>query len=294
MLFKGSAVALVTPMLENGKIDFNALIDLVGWHIASGTQALIINGTTGEAATLNWTEQCEVVERVVAHVNKQIPVIAGTGTYATQSAISQTVDMEKLGVDGVLIVTPYYNKPTQIGLLHHFNSIADKTSLPILLYNVPSRTACDLKPETVVALAKVSNIVGIKEATGDIARVQAIKAHTKSEFLLLSGDDCSTLAFILAGGDGVISVTANVLPHIVRKMCDYALKGEAALAEQLDEKMQKMHQALFLESNPIPVKWLLWQMGKIDSGIRLPLTPLSTQYHDSLMQALNVVGAVNV
>lgn len=294
MLFRGSSVALVTPMLENGAIDFNRLTNLVNWHILSGTQALIINGTTGEASTLSREEQCQVLKHVIAQVEKRIPVIAGTGSNATQSTIEKTLEAEQLGADGCLIVTPYYNKPTQAGLLRHFNAIAYKTSLPILLYNVPSRTACDLKPETVVELAKVPNIIGIKEATGDVARVAVLKEHIDREFLLLSGDDGSALEFILAGGDGVISVTANILPGLMSQMCQHALMGENALSKKLNEKMQMMHQVLFLESNPIPVKWLLWQMGKIDLGIRLPLTVLSTQHHDALMQALNVVGEDNV
>lgn len=294
MIFNGSAVALVTPMTEMGQVDYPKLMDLVDWHIQSGTKALIINGTTGEAATLGWSEQCQILEAVLARADKKIPIIAGTGSNATELAIQQTQEVEKLGVDGCLIVTPYYNKPTQAGLLLHFKSIAHKTSLPILLYNVPSRTACDLKPETVAELAEMPNIVGIKEATGDLDRVAKIRAMLPKSFLLLSGDDATSLDFILAGGDGVISVTANVLPELMSQMCEYALKGETENAKQIDQKMQRMHQSLFLESNPIPIKWILHKLGKIGPGIRLPLTPLSAQYHDSLAQALKVVGAYDV
>lgn len=290
MLFKGSAVALVTPMQKNGEIDFDKLNGLVEWHIESDTRAFIINGTTGESATLSWEEQCAVLEKVCAQVNKRIPVIAGTGSNSTQKAIYQTKMVEQFGVDGCLVVTPYYNRPTQKGLLQHFESIAKQSSLPILLYNVPSRTACDLLPETVACLSKLPNIVGIKEATSLIERVAQLKEKTNHEFLVLSGEDATALDFMLAGGDGVISVTANVAPNLMSKMCDCVRKGDIEQAKDIEGKLKALNEALFLEANPIPVKWLLNHMGKIDSGIRLPLTPLSEQYHQTICQAFDAVG----
>lgn len=293
MLFQGSAVALVTPMLEDTQVDFEALHNLVEWHISAGTQAFVVNGTTGEAVTLSWDEQCEVLRRVVNQVNRRIPVIAGTGSNATAKAISQTKAAEHLGADGCLVVTPYYNKPTQEGLYQHFKSIAQSTNLPILLYNVPSRTACDLKPETVLKLAKIPNIVGIKEATGDVHRVEILRSESRRDFGLYSGDDATALDFIISGGNGVISVTANIVPTLIRQLCAYALSGDVNQARLLEEKVQKLNHVLFIEANPIPVKWLLSYMGKIKAGIRLPLTPLSEQYHQYLTQAFEEAGVIN-
>lgn len=290
MLFKGSAVALVTPMHKSGEVDLEKLDNLVEWHIGAGTRAFIVNGTTGESATLTWDEQCAVLEKVIAKVNKRIPVIAGTGSNATSKAIYQTKMVEQFGVDGCLIVTPYYNRPTQKGLIQHFERLAAQSSLPILLYNVPSRTACDLLPDTVARLSELPNIVGIKEATGLIERVAELKEKTNHEFLIFSGEDASALDFMLAGGDGVISVTANVAPNLMSKMCDCVLNGDIEQAKDIERKLKALNDALFLEANPIPVKWLLNHMGKIDSGIRLPLTPLSEQYHQTVCQAFDAVG----
>lgn len=290
MFFKGSAVALVTPMLDNGSIDFDSLVKLIDWHLASNTQAIVVNGTTGEAATLSQDEQAKTLQCVVEQVNKRIPVIAGTGSYSTQKAIELTQVAEQLGADLALIVTPFYNKPTQKGLIKHYQAIADASKLPFLLYNVPSRTAVDLLPETVCALSKVKNIVGIKEATGQIARVKEIKKGADASFLVFSGDDVTTLEFVQAGGDGVISVTANVIPKLVQNLCQAANNGETRKAQDLNERCLALNKALFLEANPIPIKWLLNHLGKIGPGIRLPLTPLSQQHHQSLIKAYQAVG----
>lgn len=289
-MFKGSAVALVAPMMPDGQIDFNTLNDLVEWHISSGTQALIVNGTTGESATLSWAEQLKITKAVVAQVQKRVPIIVGTGTNDTQKVIERHKDLETLGVDGFLIVAPYYNKPTQEGLKQHYQKIAQNTSKPILLYNVPGRTSCDLLPDTVATLSRIPNIVGIKEASGDLERVKILKQRCGSAFRLYSGDDGSALAFIQLGGDGVISVTANVFPKTMSKMCAHALKGEIEKAKTENERLQKIHQLLFVESNPIPVKWALWEMGRIGPGIRLPLTSLSEPHQGALSEALRSVG----
>ncbi len=291
-MFSGSMVALVTPMFSDGGIDYDSLGSLLEWHIAEGTQAVIAVGTTGESATLDETEHCEVIRRVVDMVAGRIPVIAGTGANSTSEAISLTRCAKDAGADAALLVTPYYNKPTQEGLYLHHKAIADAVDLPQILYNVPGRTACDMLPETIARLAKVANIVGVKEATGDLSRLVQIKELVAADFDIYSGDDATGCEFMLSGGHGVISVTNNVAPAAMRKMCDAAIAGQRELAENIDKPLQGLHSNLFLESNPIPVKWAVAEMGKIQQGIRLPLTWLSDEYHEPLRNAMKQAGAL--
>tara|TARA_R110002110_G_scaffold400317_1_gene616637 strand:+ start:58002 stop:58889 length:888 start_codon:yes stop_codon:yes gene_type:complete len=294
-MFKGSAVALVTPMHTDTSIDFDALIDLVEWQVSSGTQALVINGTTAETPTLSWSEQCQIIEAVVQKVNGRIPIIVGTGSNATAQVIERNKIVSSMGVDGLLIVSPYYNKPTQQGLISHFESIAEHTDLPILLYNHPGRTGVDLEPEAVIHLSQQKNIVGIKEVSGDLHRIQAYKqkCHPDSNgagFHVYCGDDAVNLPFILQGGDGVISVSANIVPTFMQQMCEYALLNDITNAQILDAKMQPLNDLLAVESNPIPVKWALHLMGKISTGIRLPLIELTEVHRAPLKQILKVFG----
>lgn len=291
-MFSGSMVALVTPMFSDGGIDYDSLGSLLEWHIAEGTQAVIAVGTTGESATLDETEHCEVIRRVVDMVAGRIPVIAGTGANSTSEAISLTSCAKDAGADAALLVTPYYNKPTQEGLYLHHKAIADAVDLPQILYNVPGRTACDMLPGTIARLAKVANIVGVKEATGDLSRLVQIKELVAADFDIYSGDDATGCEFMLSGGHGVISVTNNVAPAAMRKMCDAAIAGQRELAENIDKPLQGLHSNLFLESNPIPVKWAVAEMGKIQQGIRLPLTWLSDEYHEPLRNAMKQAGAL--
>jgi 4-hydroxy-tetrahydrodipicolinate synthase len=289
-MFQGSMVALVTPMQANGSVDKQSLHDLVEWHITSGTQALIVVGTTGEASTLTTEEQSDVISSVVKQVAKRIPVIAGTGTNSTRHTIELTRNAKQAGVDGVLIVTPYYNKPTQQGLFEHYQQIAETVAIPIILYNVPGRTACDLLPETVEHLAKIKNIIGIKEATGKIDRAIEIIKRCGNNFAVYSGDDATGLELMLNGAKGVISVTANVAPQKMHELCDAALSGNKAKAEKINAELMPLHIKLFLESNPIPTKWVLHQMGKIPAGIRLPLTQLGEKFHSELKNTMHETG----
>jgi 4-hydroxy-tetrahydrodipicolinate synthase len=285
-MFKGSCVALVTPLTATGEIDEKSVISLTEWHIEQGTAALVVMGTTGESATMTLDEQKQMISLVKKVANKRIPVIAGTGTNSTATTITKCQMAAEMGVDGCLIVTPYYNRPTQNGLYEHFSLIARNTNLPILLYNVPTRTACDMQPETVAKLSTISNIVGIKEATGNLERLKALKAQCSADFLYYSGDDPTAREFILQGGHGVISITANVAPKQMQQMCLEAIKGENASSQALDERLQALHKMLIIEPNPIPVKWALHYLEKIPNGIRLPLTPFSNQYHQQMVQAL--------
>jgi 4-hydroxy-tetrahydrodipicolinate synthase len=289
-MFKGSMVALVTPMHKDGSIDKKALHDLVEWHILSHTDAIIAAGTTGECATLEPDEQFELVSLVVKQVAKRIPVIAGTGTNSTQATLTLSENAKRAGADACLIVTPYYNKPTQNGLFHHYKCIADKVAIPIILYNVPGRTACDMLPETVERLSKVAHIVGIKEATGKVERTQDILKRCDKHFEVYSGDDATALDLMLHGARGVISVTANVAPMKMHEMCEAALSGNRSLAEKINSELMLLHQRLFLESNPIPTKWALHTMGKIQSGIRMPLLPLDSRYHQEVKEAMQHAG----
>jgi len=285
-MFHGSMVALVTPMNSDGDVDYDSLRDLIEWHIAEGTNAIVAVGTTGESATLDEKEHCEVIRQVVQMVNGRIPVIAGTGANSTTEAISLTRCAKEVGADAALLVTPYYNKPTQEGLFLHYKAVAEAVDIPQLLYNVPGRTACDMLPETVARLSGISNIVGIKEATGDLSRLHQIRELCGEGFDIFSGDDATGCEFMLSGGNGVISVTNNVAPAAMRKMCDLALAGSRDEAMAIDQQLCGLHEKLFLEANPIPVKWALAEMGKIPEGIRLPLTWLSEEFHAPLKQAM--------
>lgn len=285
-------VALVTPMKDDEMVDYAALERLLEWHIESGTQAIVAVGTTGESATLDMQEHCAVIRFVVDCVKKRIPVIAGTGANSTAEAIELTACAKKAGADACLLVTPYYNKPTQEGLYLHHKKIAETVAIPQILYNVPGRTACDMQPETVARLAKIDNIIGIKEATGDLSRVGKIRDLLDRDFDLYTGDDATAIEFILLGGHGGISVTANVAPGLVAQAYAAALAGDADKARAIDTPMAQLHQKLFVEANPIPVKWALAEMGMIGRGIRLPLTPLSAPYHDIVRGALKQAGVL--
>jgi 4-hydroxy-tetrahydrodipicolinate synthase len=292
-MFSGSMVALVTPMRADGSLDSDCLHKLVEFHISNGTDAIVAVGTTGESATLTVEEHCDVIRQIITQVNGRIPVIAGTGANSTTEAIALTQHAKDLGVDAALLVTPYYNKPTQEGLFLHYKAIADAVDVPQILYNVPSRTACDLLPETVARLADIKNIIGIKEATGDLSRVAEIKALCGDKIELYTGEDANTVDFILAGGQGVISVTANVAPAAMHEMCAAALAGNEVQARQINSDLSLLHQTLFVEANPIPVKWALTEMDLIPAGIRLPMTVLSQRYHHPVREALLAAGVLN-
>ena len=288
-MFSGSIVALVTPMQADGAVDFAAVDRLVEFHIDAGTNAIVAVGTTGESPTLSVSEHIAVVRRVVERVAKRIPVIAGTGANSTPEAIELTQLAKDAGADACLLVTPYYNKPTQEGLYQHYRTIAQAVAIPQVLYNVPSRTGCDLKPETVQRLAEIPNIVGLKEAPS-LERNRELLARVGGRLALLSGDDDLACESILAGFQGLVSVSANVAPRQIRAVVDAARAGKVADARRLDFQLQPLHKAMFLESNPIPVKWALARMGLIADGIRLPLTPLAQQFQRQVIQALNAAG----
>jgi len=291
-MFKGSIVALVTPMLGNGDVDFFQLEALINFHVREGTQALVIAGTTGESATLNPAEHCDLLHKSYEIINRRLPMIAGTGANSTAEAIELTRCAESSGAEAALLVTPYYNKPTQQGLVLHHQAIADAVDIPQILYNVPGRTACDMQADTVAELAKVSNIVGIKEATGSMERLADIKRQVDDNFTLLTGDDSTTCEFILNGGHGAISVTANVVPAKMANMCQLALEGKAAEARAADAEIAELHRLLFIESNPIPVKWAVSQMGFGELNLRLPMTVLDEKYQQPLKEALVASGAL--
>ena len=291
-MFHGSMVALVTPMQDDGSVDFDSLAKLVEFHVENGTDAIVAMGTTGESATLDEKEHCQVIRRVVEMAAGRIPVIAGTGANSTSEAIDLTRCAMEAGADACLLVTPYYNKPTQEGLYQHFRAVAEAVAVPQILYNVPGRTAVDMSNDTVERLAAISNIVGIKDATGDMARGEDLVKRCGDRLDVYSGDDGTTLELMKLGGKGCISVTANVAPRDMHEMCAAALAGESDKAAKLNDKLMPLHQKLFLESNPIPVKWALHEMGLIPAGIRLPLTPLSDTHHDTLRQAMKSAGAL--
>ena len=291
-MFRGSMVALVTPMREDGSVDFDSLARLVEFHIQNGTSAIVAVGTTGESATLDEHEHCDVIRRTVQMVAKRIPVIAGTGANSTTEAITLTRCALQAGADACLLVTPYYNKPTQEGLYLHHKKVAEEVPIPQILYNVPSRTACDMLPETVARLSKISNIIGIKEATGKLERLHQIKELCGENFDIYGGDDATGTEFMLQGGHGVISVTNNVAPKQMAAMCMAALTGDRQRALELNAPLTGLHDKLFVEANPIPVKWVLEKMGLITGGIRLPLTPLSIQYHEELRVAMKQAGVM--
>lgn len=291
-MFLGSMVALVTPMYASGDIDLVSFKNLLLWHLEAGTNGIVVGGTTGESATLTSTEKLDLLRIAVETIAGRIPVVAGTGTSATSSTIEETRMAASCGVDACLVVTPPYNRPTQHGLYEHYKAVAESTELPLFVYNVPRRTGSDLQPATLASLAHVKNIIGIKEATGDLLRVAAIKALVEDRFILLSGDDGTAVEFMRAGGHGVISVTANIVPDLLHKICAAALAGDFNLAKDLDDKLTLLHSALMAESNPIPTKWALAKMGRIEDGIRLPLTTLSQPLHALVADALQKVCLV--
>ncbi|MFN4263027.1 MAG: 4-hydroxy-tetrahydrodipicolinate synthase [Thioalkalivibrionaceae bacterium] len=295
-MFQGSMVALVTPMRDDETIDDAAIDALVDWHLASGTDAIVAVGTTGESATLDVGEHLAVIARVIERVARRIPVIAGTGANATREAIVLTREAAALGADAALLVTPYYNKPTQEGLYRHYRAVADAVDVPQILYNVPGRTAVDLLSETVGRLCNHPNIVGVKDATGQLPRLdemRAVIAETLGSvdgFALISGDDATATAYQMAGGHGVISVTANVVPAEMHRLSLAARTGDRGVADELEARLSALHRDLFVEANPIPVKWALARMGRIEPTLRLPLTPLSSQYHARVEKALMRAG----
>ena len=288
---QGSFVALVTPMSPGGGIDFHALEALIEWHVESGTNGIVSVGTTGESATVSVAEHIEIIEKTIYLVDGRVPVIAGTGGNSTQEAIELTQTASKLGADYALIVTPYYNKPNQEGLFKHFIKIADSVDIPQILYNVPSRTACDLRPETVSRLANHQNIVGIKEALDSPERLAELVRISQAildqkNFSILSGDDPSFNSFMAHGGDGVISVAANIIPKHISQICSLNLSKQYDDAKELDAIFKKLYELLFIESNPMPVKWMLYKMGRIQSGIRLPLVPFNEIFHEKTMNEM--------
>lgn len=289
-MFRGSMVALVTPMTNTGDIDEQALEALVAFHIENGTDAIVAVGTTGESATLSHKEHSYVVKRVVQLVNKRIPVIAGTGSNSTDEAIELTKAAMHDGADACLLVTPYYNKPPQEGLYQHYKKIAESVAIPQILYNVPGRTGCDLLPETVERLAVFSNIVGIKEATGNIERAREIMQRCGERMDVYSGDDATAMELILAGGKGNISVTANIAPAAMHAMCKAALAGDREAAARIDATVADLHRVLFLEANPIPVKWAVHQLGFGSESLRLPLVPLSEALRPTILAAMQKAG----
>lgn len=290
-MITGSIVAMVTPMRDdNLEVDWEALARLVDWHVDQGTAAIVAVGTTGESATLNVAEHAKVIGEVVKQSAGRIPVIAGTGANSTAEAIELTEAAAQAGADAALLVTPYYNKPTQAGLIAHHTAIAKAVDLPQILYNVPGRTACDMLPETVLALSAIDNIVGVKEATGDLDRARQLIASCPADFAIYSGDDPTARELILAGGHGDISVTANVAPALMAAMCAAALAGDAEQAAALDARLAELHRTLFLEANPIPVKWAVARMGLCQPALRLPMTPFSPQYYADVEGAMQLAG----
>ena len=288
-LIRGSIPAIITPMFEDGRLDFSTLKTLIDWHIAEGSQALVVVGTTGESPTVSVAEHCELIKVAVEHANKRIPIIASTGGNSTSEAIELSEYALAVQADAILQVVPYYNKPSQEGLYRHFRTIAEKVDIPMILYNVPSRTVADISNETVCRLAQIPGVIGIKDATGQIDRgIRLIHALPK-HFAVYSGDDATAIALMLLGAQGNISVTANIVPRLMQELCTAALEGNAVKARQIHFKLLPLHNALFLEANPVPVKWALSSIGKIQSGIRLPLSPLAAEYHSQLQSALNNV-----
>jgi 4-hydroxy-tetrahydrodipicolinate synthase len=288
-MFKGSIPALVTPMHPDGAVDYAAWDRLLDFHVAEGTDGVVVAGTTGESPTLEPQEVVELVRRAKARVAGRLAVIAGSGTNSTAKSIELSRQLAAAGADGLLTVVPYYNRPTQEGLFRHFSAIADSVNVPVILYNVPGRTVCDLLPETVVRLSVHPRIAGIKEATGDLSRAEAILGHAAKDFLLLSGDDPTAAELMKRGACGVISVTANVVPRAMHDMCAAAMAGRHAEAAALNEKLMPLHLAMFVEPNPIPVKWAVARLGLMGRGIRLPLTPLSEQLEDEVLAAMKAV-----
>ena len=292
-VLKGSIVALVTPMKKNGDIDFLSLDKLIEWHISNGTNAIVSVGTTGESATLSVKEHLKVIEHTVKKVDKRIPVIAGSGSNSTSQAIETTCESEKIGADFALLVTPYYNKPSQNGLIEHYSKIADSCDIKQILYNVTSRTACDILPTTVGTLSKHENIIGIKESLDDELRIKElieISTNHKDEFYIFSGDDPSFLNLLMMGGHGVISVAANILPKEISNICSNFFSGDSDKALEQNKKLENIYDLIFIESNPVPVKWMLYKMKMIENSVRLPLVSLDEKYRDNIHTEMLKLG----
>jgi 4-hydroxy-tetrahydrodipicolinate synthase len=289
-VFKGSLVALVTPFDGNNQVDYPSLKGLIDFHVVAGSNGLVIAGTTGESATLSRSEHVDLVVRAVEMADGRLPIIAGTGSNSTAQTIDLSRAVDDSGIDAFLVVVPYYNKPMQEGIYQHFTAIADAVDKPIMLYNVPGRTVADMLPETVARLARHDNIFGVKEATGDIGRLRAIQDRVDDNFMLYSGDDFTLLPFIEAGGHGVVTVSGNVVPEQVARLCRLAFAGHSVEAKALDDTLQALNKVLFIESNPIPVKWAVSQLGLMGANIRLPLTPFPSQYHEQMRAAMRLAG----
>jgi 4-hydroxy-tetrahydrodipicolinate synthase len=287
---QGSLVAIVTPMHEDGALDLDAFRRLIDWHIREGTDGIVVVGTTGESPTVNFEEHHLMIDTAVKHAAKRIPVIAGTGANSTREAIDLAEHARKSGADMSLSVVPYYNKPSQAGLYKHFRAIAEAVDLPHIVYNVPGRTGADLQNETMLRLAEIPNIVGIKDATANLERGADLLRRKPARFRVYSGDDATGLALMLLGGDGVVSVTANVAPRLMHDMCKAAVGGNARVAREINNKLLGLHHHLFCEANPIPVKWAMRELGLISGGIRLPLTPLAEEFHSKVREALRQAG----
>ncbi|GGY76233.1 4-hydroxy-tetrahydrodipicolinate synthase [Pseudoduganella plicata] len=291
-MIKGSIVAIVTPMTADGSLDYQALDALIDWHIAEGTDGIVIVGTTGESATVTVEEHCALIKACVDRVAGRIPVIAGSGGNSTAEAINLTRYAKEAGADATLQVVPYYNRPTQEGMYRHFKAIAEAVDLPVILYNVPGRTVADMSNETILRLAGIRNIIGVKDATGNIGRGLDLLRLAPSDFAVFSGDDPTAMALMLAGGKGNISVTANVAPRAMADMCAAAMTGEIGKAIEINNRLFPLHQKLFVEPNPVPVKWALAEMGRMPAGIRLPLVPLADEFHATVRAALRDAGVL--
>jgi len=289
-MITGSLVAIVTPMHEDGRLDLARFKQLIDWHVAEGTDGIVVVGTTGESPTVNFDEHKELIRLAVQHSKGRIPIIAGTGGNSTAEAIELTESAKKAGATACLSVVPYYNKPTQEGLYRHFRKIAETVDLPMVVYNVPGRTVADLQNDTVLRLTEVPGIIGIKDATANIERGSDLIRRAPRNFAIYSGDDATALALILLGGHGVISVTANVAPKLMHQMCAAALVGDVKKARELNNRLLPLHQRLFVEANPIPVKWAVAEMGLVEGGLRLPMSPLSEKFHQSVREALQEAG----
>lgn len=290
---RGSMVAIVTPMFDDGRLDTARFRSLIDWHIAEGTDGIVVVGTTGESPTVDFDEHKHLIRVAVDHAAGRIPIIAGTGANSTAEAIELTESARKAGADACLSVVPYYNRPTQEGLYQHFRTVAERVDIPLVLYNVPGRTVADLANDTTLRLAQIPNIVGIKDATGNIERCSDLLRRAPRDFSIYSGDDASCLALMLLGGHGVISVTANVAPRLMHDMCAAALSGDLPRARDINFRLLGLHTRLFVEANPIPVKWAVAQLGLIEGGARLPMTPLSPQFHDTVREAMRQAGVGN-
>ena len=288
-MFQGSIVALVTPMNPDGSIDIGNFKSLLDFHIDNKTDGVVVLGTTGECPTIDFNEHTYLIKEAVSHISGRIPVIAGTGANSTKEAVFLTKSAKEAGADACLLVTPYYNKPNQKGLFEHYKTINDAVDIPQILYNVPSRTNCDLENETIISLSQFSNIIGIKDATGQLDRINFLKEKVKNNFIFISGDDLSFLEYIERGGCGVISVTANVKPDLMHNICNSALNGDIEKSRSINRELTKLHKAMFVDSNPIPVKWLMTYLGLINKGIRLPLVELDKKYQKSLIEIFEAI-----